>query len=143
MRHSPSSLVGLLLSVWLSAAVAGNATGTWEYQGPAKSGMWLKTRQVGHRVRFQMEIARGEPSFNSGWIEGQFELNGTSGVFETNEHGHCEIKFQFAHSSVHVMESEEKQECGFGYNVYATGTLNLKNRKKPKFSVTDPRHGSQ
>ena len=143
MCHVPQIAAALLLPVALGTAYANDATGSWEYRGPADSGMWLKTEQVGHKVRFQLELARGAPSYNSGWIEGAFEVHDASGVFRTNQYGVCEITFEFARSSVRITESENRQECGFGYNVHANGTLLLKSREAPKFSDGDPRLGSK
>jgi len=143
MRHALLIVPALLLLIGLGTAYANDATGFWEYRGPANSGMWLKAQQVEHRVRFQLELARGAPSYNSGWIEGAFEVHNASGVFQSTQHGVCEITFEFARSSVRIKESENTQECGFGYNVRADGTLILKSRKTPTFSDGDPRLGSK
>jgi hypothetical protein len=142
MRLLVSALVALILSICFGPASAADATGSWAYQGPAESGLWLDTLQVGNKVRFQLELSRGAPSYNSGSLEGEFELNGASGVFETREYGTCRIKFEFKAASVKIMEAEEEeQKCGFGYNVHANGTLVLKSRKKPTFSAGDSRNG--
>jgi len=136
-------LVSVLLFPFLvDTADANNFTGTWEYHGPAKSGMWLKTLQNGNEIRFQLEIARGAPSYNSGWIEGKFLLKGSSGVFQSSEYGKCAIKFEFKKSKVYL-EEKNHHECGFGYNVYADGDLTIKSRKKPKFSKGYPRTGGE
>lgn len=125
-----------------ATAEANGVTGTWEYRGPAESGMWLMTFQTGNEVRFQLEILRGAPSYNSGWIEGKFLLQGTSGIFRSSEYGKCAIKFEFKNLKVRLQEvSLEEQECGFGYNVHADGILTIKSRKMPKFSKSDPRVG--
>jgi len=117
-------------------APAGNAdgvTGTWEYHGPSESGMWLMTLQAGNEVRFQLEINRGAPSYNMGWIEGTFSLKGSSGVFRSSEYGgECAIKFEFGESTVSV--GQEGYECPFGHGVHADGTLKIKSRKTPEFS---------
>jgi hypothetical protein len=133
----------LLLSIAVGTAYANGVTGSWEYKGPSESGMWLKTLETDRKVRFQLEMTRGAPSYNSGWIEGEFNLNGTSGVFRSSEHGDCEIAFKFMRSSVRIEEAEDKQQCGFGYNVYAVGTLARKSRSTPKFSNSDPRFNSK
>lgn len=143
MRLAPLIFQALLLSIVLGTAYANDVTGSWEYKGPSESGMWLKTQATGRKVRFQLEVARGAPSYNSGWIEGEFDLNGTSGVFLSTENGNCEMAFKFKRSSVRIEEAEDKQQCGFGYNVYAVGTLMLKSRSRPKFSDGDPRFSSK
>lgn len=143
MRFAPLILRVLLLSTGFGTAYANDVTGSWEYKGPAESGMWLKTQATGDKVRFQLEVARGAPSYNSGWIEGEFDLDGTSGVFRSTEYGDCEIAFEFTRSSVRIAEGEDKGQCGFGYNVFADGTLRLKSRSKPTFSDADPRFSSK
>jgi hypothetical protein len=134
----------LLFTLCVGTADANGVTGTWEYHGPTESGMWLMTLQTGNEVRFQLEISRGAPSYNTGWIEGKFRLKGTSGIFRSSEYDKCAIKFEFKESTVRLQEmSQEEQECGFGYNVHAQGTLVIKSRKKPKFSSGDPRSGRE
>lgn len=96
-------LNGLLLALMLMplTSMAQSFTGSWEYHGPAESGMWLKTEQHGKNVRFQLELQRGAPSYNSGWIEGEFQLQGTEGVFSADaDSGRCEIRFQFSQKNM-------------------------------------------
>ena len=133
----------LVFPFWVSTANASDFTGTWEYHGPAESGMWLMTIQTGNEVRFQLEISRGAPSYNTGWIEGKFLLEGTSGIFRSSKYGKCAIKFEFKKSTVRLQEVSQEKECGFGYNVHADGTLMIKSREKPKFSNGDPRTGGK
>lgn len=129
----------LLFQFWGGTTYANGFTGTWEYYGPDKSGMWLMTIQTKNEVHFQLEISRGAPSYNSGWIEGEFFLKGTSGIFRSSEYGKCAIKFEFKKATVRLQEVSQEQECGFGHSVHADGTLMIKSRKKPKFSNGDPR----
>jgi len=78
------------------AARATGVTGSWEYHGPAESGAWLMTVQSAHQVHFQLEIARGAPSYSTGWIEGEFELRDNAGMFRAHtDGGLCEIAFRF------------------------------------------------
>jgi hypothetical protein len=137
MRPAFSTLSALALASAVGAADAADVTGSWEYSGPAQSGLWLKTRQTGDTVRFQLELARGAPSYNSGWLEGEITLAGAAGVFRSNEYGNCEIAFEFAPAFVQLKEVQE--QCGFGFNVHADGKLRRKSVKPPKFSASDPR----
>jgi hypothetical protein len=139
MRIKLLLFVILLLQFCVATAGANGVTGTWEYHGPTESGVWLMTLQTGNEVRFQLEISRGAPSYNTGWIEGKFSLKGTSGIFRSSEYSKCAIKFEFKKSTVRV--SQKEYECGFGHNVIANATLNIKSRKKPNFSDGDPRQG--
>lgn len=133
------------LFVFLIYAGAAEATltytGTWEYRGSGESGLWLVTEQKGNVVKFQLEISRGAPSYNSGWIEGEFLLKGNKGTFRSDNNGPCEISFSFTQHSAQLNQPDKKRECGFGAFVYAQGALRLKNRKTPKFCNSDPRSG--
>jgi hypothetical protein len=133
-------MAAIVLACLAGAAHAAPATGSWQLRGPAQSGMWLMTLQDGESVRFQLEIARGAPSYNSGWIEGSFALAGGKGVFRSSD-GACEIAFAFAAASVRVHEVPGKHDCGFGFNVRADGTLLRTSGKAPRFAAGDPRTG--
>lgn len=135
------SVVTLVLqTVLLDQAMAADVTGSWEYVGPRSSGLWLKTQQTGHQVRFQLELQRGAPSYNSGWIEGTFELQGATGIFsQADNDAVCEIAFDFQPRQVVLKSKDLNGGCGFGFNVYADGALKRKSTKPPKFTPGDPR----
>lgn len=136
--------ISFLLALTSGKAMAMGVTGTWEYHGPAESGKWLNTEQRGNKVRFQLELQRGAPSYNSGWIEGEFELRDKSGIFQKRLYGGvCEITFRFFSNRVEIIQSGSDSDCGFGYNVWADGLLNRKSRNVPKFSHSDPRTGGE
>jgi len=123
------------------AALAVDA-GTWEMHGPAESGAWLRTKQRDDLVQFQLELARGAPFYNSGWIEGEFNLRGDVGVFRRQtESGLCEIGFQFESKQVTLRQMGDAQGCSFGANVYAHGVLLRTASTQPVFSDGDPRFG--
>lgn len=137
--------ISFLLVLSSGKAMAMDTTGTWEYYGPAESGKWLKTEQRGNKVRFQLELQRGSPSYNSGWMEGEFELHDKSGTFQKTFYGGlCEITFRFFSSHVEISQSAgSDSDCGFGNNVWAQGRLKRKSRNVPKFTKNDPRIGDQ
>ena len=116
-------------------------TGSWEWHGSKESGSSLKTQRSADKVRFQLEVSRGAPSYNSGFIEGEFALRGADGVFSSTEDEGCEIAFHFDAKRVKLVQATEKGNCGFGFGVYASGTLSLQSRRVPKFSKGDPRAG--
>ncbi|MDB5801422.1 MAG: hypothetical protein JWL63_2361 [Rhodocyclales bacterium] len=106
--------------------------------------MWLKTLQQGNQVRFQLELQRGGPSYNSGWIEGEFKLIGSSGKFSGGIDGTekpCEITFRFYRRHVEIGQPGVAPSCNFGFNVYAVGKLTQKSKNNPDFSESDPRFG--
>ncbi len=102
-----------------------NVTGTWSWSGENESGGYLKTIQTENKVQFQLEIMRGAPSYNHGLIDGEFNLDGNVGIFQTNEYGSCEIFFDFQKTKAVLTQPPEKTDCGFGYGVYPDGTYIL------------------
>jgi hypothetical protein len=117
-----------------------SVTGTWQWSGRNESGILLKTVQAGSKVRFQLEVSRGAPSYNSGYVAGEFQLTRTVGTFASSEKGHeCEITFTFQPKRVEVSQSLERGECGFGGGVHADGMLSLQSNRVPKLSQCDPR----
>lgn len=111
-----------------------SVTGAWSSNIP---GELLKTIQVGSNVRFELDLSSGAPAYNVGYIEGEFELHGKSGVFESAEYKKCKITFTFYPTKV-ILDSVSYIDCGFGHGVYAIGTFNLLSKEKPVFTG-DPR----
>jgi hypothetical protein len=118
-------------------------TGTWQWTGAHESGMSLKTLRVGDRVRFQLEVSRGAPSYNSGYIEGAFPLAGSRGTFSSaGREAGCEITFVFSAGTVAVSQAPERGSCGFGASVHADGELALRSARPPRFAKRDPREST-
>lgn len=140
MRFAFIRLLPVFLVSVASAWAAPTVTGTWEYAGPAESGLWLMTEQTGDAVRFQLEISRGSPSYNSGWIEGEVVLRQNAGHFRrVTDSGVCEISFRFQSKSVELRQTGDHLGCGFGHNVFASGVLRRTGHSKPRFCADDPR----
>ena len=96
MRRVSHFLAAFLLAGGASPAIAKDVTGTWTWMGREGAGITLEVVQVGSNVDFQLEISRGAPSYNSGYIKGSFELANGVGIFRTTQHGDCEITFTFS-----------------------------------------------
>lgn len=136
-----TALLALMLCA-ASSAAAEPFTGRWEHRGQNESGLWLLTHQSKNLVRFQLELSRGAPSYNSGWIQGAVELQNNVGHFrESTDRGLCEITFHFQKKRVELTQTGEYVGCGFGYGVLATGVLQRTSYKPPKFCAGDPRAG--
>jgi uncharacterized protein len=137
----PYSLaIACVLCVVHLTAQAQTITGTWQWNGRNDSGMLLKTIRVDSKVRFQLEVARGAPSYDSGYVEGEFTLKGARGTFTSaGKPEGCEIAFSFQSKSVSVSQSAEKGGCGFGGGVHADGEMLLLSDRPPKLSQGDPR----
>jgi hypothetical protein len=89
---------------------------------------------------FQLECWRGVPSYNSGFLSGQFQVSDNRGTFRTQDGAvRCEIEFLFSTDEVTLRYVGESDHCGFGHGVYANGRYRRTSRKVPEFSKDDPR----
>jgi hypothetical protein len=76
----------------------------------------------------------GELAANNGSAEGIAKISGDTAVFTSTEWGACRIIIKFVKPGViHVTQSEEESDCGFGFNVRADGTYKKTSGAKPKF----------
>ena len=133
----------LALGLYASGVAAAQTfTGSWQHRGQSKSGLWLDTEQSKNIVKFQLEVSRGAPSYNTGWIQGEVELKHNVGYFEkSTDSGVCEISFRFQAKSVELKQDGDYSGCEFGHNVFAIGVLKRTSYKQPKFCAGDPRSG--
>lgn len=142
MRATSKTLLVALLLCAGSVAAAQTLTGSWVHRGQSESGLWLDTEQNKNVVKFQLEVSRGAPSYNTGWIQGEVELKNNAGRFtKKTDSGLCEISFHFDAKRVELKQEGDYSGCGFGHNVFAIGTLKRTSHKQPKFCVGDPRTG--
>lgn len=116
-------------------------TGSWSFGAAETGGGWLKTVQSGASVRFQLELSRGGPSYNSGFIEGEVVLAKGQGTFQPPGNAPCLLHFTFQRYQVVIQEqgSGGLHDCGFGNGVTATGTYQLDSPATPSFSKQDAR----
>lgn len=133
----------LTLVLYASEAVAAQTfTGSWMHRGQNESGLWLDTEQNKNIVKFQLEVSRGAPSYNTGWIQGEVEVKNNVGHFKkTTDSGLCEISFHFDAKRVELKQDGDYYGCGFGYNVFVIGVLKRTSYKEPKFCSGDSRSG--
>lgn len=129
-----------LLLVCLAAAPAvasdGPLTGTWERGSPEKGGGILRIIEEARETRFQLELWRGAPSYNMGWLEGKLSVKDAKASFlKRDADGTCKIDFSFDGAKATLRQVESSAlECGFGHAVLADGTYIRKSRKPPVFS---------
>lgn len=77
----------------------------------------------------------GEMSANMGEAEGSAEINGDTAVFTSSESGGCKITIKFVKpGSLKVTQNGADSQCGFGFNVSASGNYRKVNGAKPKFN---------
>jgi hypothetical protein len=126
-------LVPLAISLVTSLSPAASLTGTWSYGSAETGGGELKLLDNSGVVRFQLTCYRGGPSYNSGFIEGEFKVQNRVGVFQSNEFGPCRLTFTFKGNKVTILQSGKDSDCGFGGHVYADGLYVRISKAAPKF----------
>ena len=113
----------LLLSCSTAAATGAPETADWQWQGPAESAASLHTERSGNRVRFELELNRGAPSYNSGIASGELVLNGHLGIYQPVDYPKCALVFVFLEDAVEIGQVGSGADCGFGYGVVAGQVL--------------------
>ena len=109
-------------------------TGTWEWGDTQRGGGELLVIEEPTRVRFQLELWRGAPSHNMGFLEGTVTVKDGRGRFSSREAGMaCDIDFTFQQDKVVVHQTGTDAACGFGHEVYADGTYKRTSQRKPVF----------
>jgi hypothetical protein len=142
MRGTSKAFLLTLLLCAGGVASAQTFTGSWAHRGPNESGLWLDTAQNKNTLKFQLEVSRGAPSYNTGWIQGEVELKNNVGHFQQTIDGEfCEIRFRFDGNRVALRQDGDSSGCGFGHNVFAIGVLKRTSYQQPKFCSGDPRAG--
>lgn len=73
---------------------------------------------------------------NVGQAEGIAEISGDTAIFTSSELDGCKITIKFIKpGSIKVTQNGVDSECGFGFNVSATGTYRKVSSAKPKFEA--------
>ena len=114
---------------------AGLLTGTWERGDFEKGGGLLFLIDDPGGTTFQLQLWRGAPTYNMGWLKGQLKVKDAKASFVSREgEWTCRIDFVFSGASATLRQVEGSDaECGFGHAVYADGTYVRKSRRKPVF----------
>jgi len=90
--------------------------------------------RVAFDLLYPYSMPNGEISANMGSIEGEAAIEGDKAVFRSDEFGPCRITIRFlSPGSVKVVQEGTDFDCGFGHNVWATGTYRKVSSKKPTF----------
>jgi hypothetical protein len=127
---------GLLALALLQGAAQkpGSLTGTWEWGDAERGGGFLLVVDEPTQVRFQLQLWRGAPSYNMGFLEGQLSVKDGKATFSSREADMaCDITFAFQGNKVVLRQTGSDAACGFGHAVAADGTYERTSRKKPVF----------
>jgi hypothetical protein len=92
---------------------------------------------LGHnklKVQFDGVYRRISKSVNTGYASGEATIDGNVATLDLPEFGPCKINMVFLRNGkMKVTQEGSDADCGFGHNVYATGTYRKIRGGKPKF----------
>lgn len=130
------------------AVSAAEVTGTFRsyFSGKAKGSYdEIKVASAGKgklKVSFNLVYphldANGEMTANMGSADGEAAIDGDTAVYSSTEFGQCKITIKFVKpGQIKVTQSGNDSDCGFGFNVSATGIYKKVSGAKPKFESAD------
>jgi len=91
---------------------------------------------LGHnklKVQFDGIYITASKSPNMGYAMGEATIDGNIATFKPPDTEGCEITLVFLPGKLKVNQDGSDAACGFGHNVYATGTYRKIRSGKPKF----------
>ena len=91
---------------------------------------------LGHnklQVQFDGIYTTMAKSVNMGYAGGEAIIDGNVATFKPPDTERCEITLVFLPNKLKVTQEGSDADCGFGHNVYATGTYRKIRGGKPKF----------
>jgi hypothetical protein len=91
---------------------------------------------LGHnklKVQFDGIYMTVMKSPNMGYAAGEAIIDGNIATFKPPDTERCEITLVFLPGKLKVTQDGSDADCGFGHNVYATGTYRKIRSGKPKF----------
>ena len=93
----------------------------------------------GNKLRFAMDLVypytlrNGETMVNMGGLDGQMSIVGDTAVYRS-ENEECNITLKFTRKgTLKVKQDGSDGKCGFGHNVFATGTYLKTSSRRPRF----------
>jgi hypothetical protein len=108
---------------------------TTKYAGQYRYGHNIQKESIGYlqiypesdsTVLFYIDLNRGAPSYNMGSLYGRVKIVYDSGTFvtkfDTLGKG-CELLFHFFRSKIEINMINNRDDCYFGYGVYADGNF--------------------
>jgi len=91
---------------------------------------------LGHnklKVQFDGVYVNIMKNVNTGYAEGEATIEGNTATFIPEGTQGCKITMTFLPGKLVVKQDGDDADCGFGHNVYATGTYRKIRSGKPKF----------
>ena len=94
--------------------------------------------KIGFDLTYPFIDGTGQMSANMGTAQGAATIAGDTAVYSSTEFGQCTITIKFIKPGrIEVTQSGAGHECGFGFNVSATGTYKKVSGAKPKFESAE------
>ncbi len=87
------------------------------------------------KVQFDGIYMTVSKSPNMGYAMGEAIIDGNEATFKPPDSEQCTINIVFLPGKIKVSQKGSDFECGFGHNVYATGTYQKIRGGKPKFEA--------
>ena len=87
------------------------------------------------KVQFDGIYMTLSKSPNMGYAMGEAIIDGNVATFKPDDSQPCTINIVFLPGKIKVSQDGSDAECGFGHNVYATGTYRKIRGGKPKFEA--------
>ncbi len=99
----------------------------------------------GGKIRVAMDLVypytvrNGEQSVNMGSLDSEALIAGDTAIYDSDEFGACKITIKFIRpGTTKVTQYGSDSNCGFGHNVFATGTYTKISSKTPTFESQEP-----
>lgn len=111
---------------------AAQANGVYRYKSE------FRILVLGHnklKVQFDGIYMTLSGSPNMGSAAGEATIDGNVATFKPPDTERCEITLVFLRNELKVTQDGSDADCGFGHNVYATGTYRKIKSGKPKFEL--------
>ena len=88
---------------------------------------------------FCLDISRGAPSYNMGYLVGRAIFKNDNWVYyNTDDYSTCSLEFIFYNDIVEISTIDEMNECGYGHGVYSDGTFQRYSLEIPQFYLVSP-----
>ena len=127
-----SALLSRLTVAQTSRAVtAAQANGIYKYYDNE-----FRILALGHnklKVQFDGIYHTPSKSVNIGYAAGEATIEGNVATFVPEDTQGCKITMTFLPGKLVVKQDGDDATCGFGHNVYSTGTYRKARGGKPKF----------
>ena len=145
MKKTHISIVGVLTGILLAATAqlhpvaaqtarvvtAAQANGVYRYYDSE-----FRILALGHgklKVQFDGIYHTLAKSVNMGSAFGEATIEGNVAIFVPSDTQGCKITMKFLPGKLVVKQDGDDATCGFGHNVYSTGTYKKIRSGKPKF----------